>query len=165
MAELGEWQGVEQIVSGGQTGVDRAALDVALELDIPHGGWCPAGRRAEDGTLGEQYRLRETESPKYHVRTQRNVHESDGTLLLYRSPLSGGSELTRDLALRHGRPCLLVDLSPTSESPADSDVSSVRDWLTEEQIATLNVAGPRESTAPGIYEEAATFLRQLLASC
>lgn len=88
------WRGVRRIVSGGQTGVDRAALDVAMQLSIEHGGWCPRGRLAEDGTIPSRYDLRETRSAKYHVRTERNVVDSDATLILYRKSLTGGTLLT-----------------------------------------------------------------------
>ena len=92
-----------KIISGGQTGVDRAALDVAVELEIPHGGWCPKGRLAEDGRIPDSYKLRETTSREYAVRTEQNVLDSDGTLILYRESISGGTELTLRLAEKHRR--------------------------------------------------------------
>jgi hypothetical protein len=148
---------VERIVSGGQTGVDRAALDTAIELGIPHGGWCPRGRLAEDGRIPPRYRLRQTASPDYKVRTERNVLDSDATLIVTRGEPSGGTELTRRLAERHGRPCLVVDLD------RDADPNRVRVWLRAEAVGVLNVAGPRESQSPGIREAAERFLRPLLA--
>jgi hypothetical protein len=147
-----------RIISGGQAGVDRAALDVAVELGIPHGGRCPRGRRAEDGPIPECYDLIETRSASYAVRTEQNVVDSDGTLILYRSVLQGGTALTRDLASRHKRPLFLVDL----ERPVFPGV--VRGWIEAEAIRVLNVAGPRESQAPGIWEEAGAFLREVLNS-
>jgi hypothetical protein len=148
---------VRRIVSGGQSGVDRGALDAAIQLDIPHGGWCPRGRLAEDGTIPERYRLQETKSPKYHHRTRKNVLDGDATLILHRGPLSGGTGLTRKFAERHGKPLLLVDLSD------DPQVAPVRAWLAEHSVATLNIAGPRESSAPGIADEARRFVLRLLA--
>jgi len=148
---------VEKVVSGGQTGADRAALDVAIELGIPHGGWCPQGRRAEDGPIAARYLLQETKSADHAVRTQWNVIESDATLILYLGPISGGTELTRKLARRHSRPCLLVDL----EDPLDA--AEVRHWLTDHRVRVLNVAGPRESTCPGIGNCTEQFLRQVFA--
>ena len=148
---------VEKIVSGGQTGVDRGALDAARQLGIRHGGWCPRGRLAEDGTIPAVYQLRETSSADYHVRTLRNVLDSDGTLILYRNALSGGSELTYRIAEKHNKPFLLMDLG------ADPAADLVRRWLHETRIVTLNVAGPRESSAPGIAAAAAEFLARVLA--
>lgn len=147
---------VQRLVSGGQTGVDRAALDVALRLGLDHGGWCPRGRLAEDGVIPARYRLGETRSRQYRVRTERNVMDSDGTLILYRGPLKGGTLLTRRLAVQYGKPCLLVDLGRAAS------VDDVVAWLVERQIRTLNVAGPRESTAPGIAAAAEAFLLELL---
>jgi hypothetical protein len=144
------------IVSGGQTGVDRAALDVAIALHISHGGWCPKGRLAEDGRIPRRYQLRETESAEYPVRTERNVVDSDATLVLCAGRPSGGTELTVRLARRHKRPCLVVDL----ESPPT--VAKVRAWLRRHGVGTLNVAGPRESQNPGIGERAAECLREVL---
>lgn len=145
-----------RIVSGGQTGVDRAGLDAAIALGIPHGGWCPRGRLAEDGRIPRRYRLAETDSPEYAVRTERNVLDSAATLIFCRGGTSGGTELTRVLALRHGRPCLVVDLA------GPLDVAAVRRWLAEVQPAVLNVAGPRESQCPGIGAEAQAALERVL---
>src|SRR6266851_4977853 len=96
-----------KIISGGQTGVDRAALDVALELGIPCGGWCPKGRRAEDGRIPKRYPLVETPTPAYPVRTEWNVRDSDGTLVLARGQASGGTALTIEFATDYGKPCLV----------------------------------------------------------
>jgi hypothetical protein len=149
---------LERIVSGGQTGVDRGALDAALALSIPHGGWCPLGRIAEDGTIPEAYELRESPSPDYPVRTEQNVIDSDGTLILYRGRLLGGTELTRRLCIKHQRPVLVVDLTATSVR----DQGRVRHWLVEHDIRVLNIAGPRESSSPGIAEAAMRFVCCLL---
>lgn len=146
---------ITKIVSGGQTGVDRAALDVALALGIPCGGWCPKGRRAEDGAIPAHYPLTETTSKDYRVRTRRNVRDSDGTLILMRGPLSGGTALTRRLAKEMRKPCFVVDLTRRPR------VSDVRTWLASNNICTLNVAGPRESSQPGIHALARRFLRQV----
>lgn len=148
-----------KIVSGGQTGVDRAALDVALAYGLPHGGWCPRGRRAEDGRIDAKYCLRETPSSDYAARTFRNVADSDGTLILYRAALTGGTRLTAHYASRLGRPCLRVRIEGRG-----TDVRPVLHWLRGLPISTLNVAGPRESTVPGIYALAAEFLGRLLAA-
>jgi hypothetical protein len=147
---------IERIVSGGQTGVDRAALDAALELRVPCGGWCPRGRRAEDGTLADRYPMQETPSAAYPQRTEWNVRDSDGTLILVAGPLRGGSALTRKLALRQGRPLLVVDLRRMPVPQA------IRDWAGDNAVRVLNVAGPRESDAPGIYDAALGFLRVAL---
>jgi hypothetical protein len=146
---------VERVVSGGQTGVDRAALDVALEIGIPCGGWCPAGRLAEDGVIPERYALRETEEASYPQRTERNVRDSDATLILYRAKMRGGTALTARLARHHGRPCLALEI-------ASARPEAIRRWLAEQGVRVLNVAGPRESESPGIHAEAAALLRQAL---
>lgn len=147
-----------RIVSGGQTGVDRGALDAAISLGLEHGGWCPRGRLAEDGVIPRRYRLRQTRSADYPTRTEQNVRDSDGTLILYRQRLAGGTALTRRLAEKHGKPCCLVDLAESL------DLQLVRRWIDEHAIAVLNVAGPRESSSPGIAHEAHEFLAALLAS-
>jgi len=157
---------VRRLVSGGQTGADRAALDVAIRLGIPYGGWCPRGGRAEDlpdapGLLRDYPELRETPTDDSAVRTEWNVRDSDATLLLTSRPesLSGGTALTRDLAVRLGRPFLV--------NSAD-DAESVRTWLRALRVESpdalvLNVAGPRESKEPGLYEAACRLLEQALA--
>jgi len=146
-----------RIISGGQTGVDRAALDAAIALGIPHGGWCPRGRLAEDGAVPSRYELTETDSAQYQVRTEWNVLDSDATLVVCRGPLSGGTELTVRLAEAHGKPCLVVDL----DDPPALDV--VRQWIVEVGAETLNVAGPRESQSPAIGSAAAAFLKRVFS--
>jgi len=147
---------VHGIVSGGQSGVDRAALDVAAEMGLARGGWCPRGRRAEDGAIPDCYPLRETPSPAYPERTAWNVRDSDGTLVLTRGRPRGGTALTASLARRAGKPMLVVDL----EGPPDA--VEVRAWISGSAVRVLNVAGPRESEAPGIHDQAAAFLRGVL---
>jgi hypothetical protein len=148
---------VVRIVSGGQTGVDRAALDVASEVGMGRSGWCPRGRRAEDGVIPVAYPLRETPSAAYPERTAWNVRDSDGTLVITRGRPRGGTALTVSLARRAGKPALVVDLE------GGTAVAETGRWLSENRIGVLNVAGPRESEAPGIHDQAAAFLRELLA--
>ncbi|KAA3628007.1 MAG: molybdenum cofactor carrier [Proteobacteria bacterium] len=145
-----------KVISGGQTGVDRAALDAALSCGLTCGGWCPKGRRAEDGVIDVRYPLIEAPSAGYRQRTEWNVRDSDGTLILHRGDvLRGGTALTRDLALRRGKPCLVVNLEP---SPTHDKTLS---WLSRHTINTLNVAGPRESQQPGIYHQSLACLQRL----
>jgi hypothetical protein len=146
-----------KIVSGGQTGVDRGALDAAIAAGVDHGGWCPRGRLAEDGRIPERYRLVETDSPEYRVRTERNVHDSDATLILCRGVPAGGTGLTLQLAAQHGKPHLVVDLA---DPPP---VEHVARWLASNRVETLNVAGPRESQSPGVAHESSAFVARLLA--
>jgi hypothetical protein len=146
---------VERIISGGQTGVDRGALDAAISLEMPHGGWCPRGRLAEDGCIPTRYQLVETETAQYRERTELNVVDSDGTLILFRRVLRGGTELTRRLAVEYQKPHLMVDLAQPL------DISVIRQWLLTEAIRILNVAGPRESSSPGIAEESRKLLESL----
>ena len=105
---------VDKIISGGQSGADRAALDVALALGIPVGGWCPAGRLAEDGVIPAHYPLTETKSSIHSVRTRRNVREADGTLVFNLGELDGGTLLTVNYARERGKPCLLVQLDDSA---------------------------------------------------
>lgn len=146
-----------EIVSGGQTGVDRAALDVALELGISCGGWCPRGRRAEDGGIPLHYPLRETSSPDYRLRTRWNVRDSDATLVLTRGEPRGGTLLTLRVAVALERPVQVVDLN------LEPDPVTVRRWVAARRVRVLNVAGPRASEQPGIGEQARAFLRAVLA--
>jgi len=146
---------IEKIISGGQTGVDRAALDLALELGLSHGGWCPKGRRAEDGPIDMRYRLQETTSSSYSVRTGRNVRESDGTLVLVRGQPKAGTALTIKFAQKYKKPYLVRD--PFKRK----DFGTARMWLEINRIRVLNVAGPRESEIPGIYDRAFEFLKEL----
>lgn len=145
-----------RIVSGGQTGVDRAALDVALALGIACGGWCPAGRAAEDGPLPARYPLRETPSADVAERTAWNVRDSDATLVLCIDEPRGGTAFALDEAARLGRPTRVVRLG------AAPDPEPVRTWLAEHAVERLHVAGPRASEEPGVGEAAARFLRVLL---
>src|SRR5690348_7622482 len=133
---------IHRIISGGQTGVDRGALDAAIELGIPHGGWCPRGRRSEDGRIPDHYLLAENDSRAYAARTERNVCDSDGTLIIARGDLVGGSKLTWRFAQLYRKPCLVIDVE---RQPA---LSEAQYWLVQHPIKTLNVAGPRESQAP-----------------
>lgn len=143
------------IVSGGQTGADRAALDWAIARGIPHGGWCPKGRRAEDGTIDMRYQLREWAARGYRQRTRQNVIDSDGTLILNLGLLDSGSLETQALCGRFGKPCLVVQMEPGNE---EAKAENVRKWLREHAIRTLNIAGPRESKRPGIYAAVTSFL-------
>ncbi len=147
---------VDKIISGGQTGVDRAALDAAIRLGIPHGGYCPRGRRAEDARIADCYLLAETPASDYLQRTEWNVRDSDGTLILTAGPLEGGTAATARFASLMHKPCLIIDLS-TSPSP-----EAASQWLKKNAVRVLNVAGPRASKQPAIYEQAVAYLDRLL---
>jgi hypothetical protein len=148
---------IRKIVSGGQTGVDRAALDMARVLKLERGGWCPNGRLAEDGRIPDEYPLQETPSPVYAERTELNVKDSDGTLVLTCGPPAGGTAYTITCAQRHGRPYHVVDLTQLA------DVLSARRWLCSTSIEVLNVAVPRHSESPEGYGLAYEFLMKLLS--
>ena len=151
---------IEKIVSGGQTGADRAALDVALELGIAIGGWVPRARRAEDGRVPERYEgLVETGSDAYEVRTERNVRDSDATLIITFGAPEGGTALTRRFALEFGKASLIVDLERSSIEEA---VASIREWIAYTCPRVLNVAGPRLSKEPRITEATTDILRLAL---
>ncbi len=148
--------GIEKIVSGGQTGVDRAALDAAIACQVPHGGWCPKDRLAEDGRIADCYQLTELPSREYATRTERNVVDSDGTLLLYHPPLSGGTLLTQRLARRWNKPMFRQQLAGTV------DYDAIVAWIAEHQLRTLNIAGPRGSSRAGLQQEAYEVIYCLL---
>ncbi|MCM0082463.1 putative molybdenum carrier protein [Geomonas sp. Red32] len=149
---------LRKIVSGGQTGVDRAGLDSAAACGLATGGYCPKGRLAEDGTIPPEYRLTEMASPVYIVRTEKNVVESDGTLILNIGEVTEGTKATHEFALKHGRPALIVQL----DAPELTAPEEAARWIEENGIVTLNVAGPRESKYPGgIYAAAFDFLEKV----
>jgi hypothetical protein len=144
---------IQRIVSGGQTGADRSALDWAISRGIPHGGWCPKGRKAEDEKVPPQYDLQETASTSYASRTEMNVLESDGTVIFSLKPLlSGGSLQAAEFAAKHGKP--LLHLHAGSRDAARKLIAFVQD----NGIRTLNVAGPRASAEPTI----ASFVTMML---
>lgn len=147
-----------RVVSGGQTGVDRAALDAARAAGLTIGGWCPRGRRAEDGRIPPEYPLEETHSPRYPQRTAWNVRDADATLVLARGAPRGGTALTVRLATTAGVPLLVIDLN------AAPDPAVVAAWLSTRAVAVLNVAGPRESENPGIAGQAKGFMAAVLAA-
>jgi hypothetical protein len=146
---------ITKIVSGGQTGADRAALDFAIQHSIPHGGWIPKGRLTEEGPLSDHYRLREMETRNYSKRTEQNVIDSDGTLILSHGKLSGGSALTRQFAKKHQRTWLHIDFDNSSMEEA---AEQIKKWIEENKIKTLNVAGPRTSKDSRIYRKTLELL-------
>lgn len=153
---------IRKIVSGGQTGVDRAALDVAIELGYEHGGWIPRGRLAEDGTVPSRYdKLQEAADEHADTRTRLNVQDSDATVILARGELSGGTAYTRLVAEELGTPHLVLDLTELNVSQA---ARALHEWLTAVRPHVLNVAGPRASKDPGIYELALAVLRAALSA-
>ena len=149
---------IRKIVSGGQTGVDRAALDFAIGRRIAHGGYCPKGRRSESGRIAVKYRLTECASPDYGMRTALNVAHSDGTLILTRGRPEGGTQRTVYLCREYGKPALVIDLARKLKT------ADFAEWLREYGIETLNVAGPRESKQSGITREARRALEELFAA-
>ena len=146
---------IQKVVSGGQTGVDRAGLDAAMAIGIPIGGHCPKGRLAEDGTVPDIYHLLEMHSASYTSRTEQNVIDSDGTLVLNLGKLSGGTKRTVEFAIKHSRPYLTIQME---EKP---EVTAVIEWIQQNSICTLNIAGPRESKCPGIYMIVEAYLQKV----
>jgi hypothetical protein len=147
-----------KIISGGQTGVDRAALDAAIEFAILHGGWCPKGRLAELGqTIPEKYQLDETDSSDFSIRTKLNIRESDGTLIIVPTTpikVTDGTLLTIQEVKEINKPYLIIDLS------CEYNIETLLDWIKENTVNVLNIAGPRESQAPGIYAASLVFLKK-----
>ena len=149
---------LRRVISGGQTGVDRAALDWAIDLGVAHGGWCPKARKAEDAPIPDRYHLTETDSVRYIPRTQRNVMDSDATLILNLGRPDGGTLSTAIICDRAGKPRLIVQLDVGN---IDDEVARVGAWLLAHTVGRLNVAGPRETKRPGAYQAARRFLTQL----
>lgn len=150
---------LKKIISGGQTGADRAALDTAIKFNIPHGGWIPRGRKTEEGPLPERYRLREMPGQEYQERTKQNVMDAQGTAIISRGRLTGGSALTQSFARVCGKPNVHIDLSMNEAFEASLVLQS---FILENQIEVLNVAGPRASHDPGIYLDVKTILESVL---
>lgn len=144
-----------KIISGGQTGVDRAALDFALNNGINCGGWCPLGRKAEDGKISDKYPLLETKSSKYSERTKLNVQNSDGTLIFFNQTLDKGSTLTATLANKYCKPLFYYNFS------ANTNFSEITLWIDSNKIKILNIAGSRESNSTGIYSKTYTLLNKI----
>ena len=144
-----------KIISGGQTGADRAALDFAIKRGLEHGGFCPKGRRAENKPIPKKYNLVETESRGYPQRTILNVKGSDGTVIFVSSKLTTGCKLTLDSALQFNKPVMVINLN---EEP---NYLTIGCWIIERKINVLNIAGSRESTKPGIHKKVFDYLTNL----
>jgi hypothetical protein len=148
---------LQKIISGGQTGADRAALDFAIAHHIPHGGWCPCKRLAEDGAIGAHYQLNETPDSGYAQRTEWNVRDSDGTVIFsIAATLTGGSGHTAEVARQDRKPCLHLSRDRDGEAAA----RKLLDFVTRHKIKVLNVAGPRESEEPAVADFAREILEQ-----
>ena len=146
---------VPNIVSGGQTGADRAALDFAIEPGIWHSGWCPKGRRAEDGPIDVRYQLEETPSTENDRRTEWNARDSDGTVVFsIGESLAGGSKMTVELAQKYAKPVLHISRNGGPSSPELALLGFVQDH----GIKVLNVAGPRASKEPAV----GAFVKEVL---
>lgn len=151
---------LKKIVSGGQTGADRAALDAALEAGFPMGGYCPAGRKAEDGEIDMKYPLTET-GRDYRTRTKKNVEESDGTVIFYSSSIHGGTELTLLFCIKLKKHYKLIDINLAGEK---SVAGALLNFIADNNIEILNVAGPRLSSCPAIYPYVKRVISQVLKS-
>jgi hypothetical protein len=149
---------IRKIISGGQTGADQAALDAAIKLGIPHGGWIPRGRLTEKGPLSTKYNLKEMPGTSYASRTEQNVIDSDGTLIISHGELTEGSDYTRKMALKHQRPWLHINLNKT---PAFKAATLISAWVTENTIEILNVAGSRESKDNQIYHDVLKLIESI----
>ena len=150
---------IKKIISGGQTGADRGALDAAIKYSFPYGGWIPKGRLTEDGPLPDEYKLKEMPTKNYPARTEKNVLASDGTVIITHGKLTGGSALTKKLAKEHKRPYFHIDLNKT---PAFIAASEINNWGIKHGIEILNVAGPRASKDPKIYEDTTYIIQGVI---
>ena len=148
---------IQKIISGGQTGADRAALDFAIKHNLPYGGWVPKGRKTEDGTLPEKYHLQEMATGQYSKRTEKNVLDSDGTLILSHGLLTGGSALTTSFAEKHRKPWIHIDLQTT---PSPEAARMIQEWIGRNGIKIMNVAGARASKDPEIYQAVMDLLEK-----
>ncbi|HYG35039.1 MAG TPA: putative molybdenum carrier protein [Clostridia bacterium] len=144
-----------KIISGGQTGADRAALDWAIEHGIPHGGWCPQGRKAEDGMIDARYQLKETPGSSYSQRTEWNVRDADATIIIsINRILEGGSQETLELARQYRKPCLFIAKAASAKHAG----SLLHRFIRQHGAKVLNLAGPRASEEP----EVGTFVKTVL---
>lgn len=150
---------IQKIISGGQTGADRAALDFAIKNNLPYGGWVPKGRKTEDGILPEKYHLQEMATEQYSKRTEKNILDSDGTLIVSHGLLTGGSALTRELAKQHRKSWIHVDLKAT---PYPEAARMIREWVRRNGVKAMNVAGARGSKDPKIYQAVIELLEAML---
>lgn len=146
-----------KIISGGQTGVDRAALDAALELGIPIGGWCPRGRKSEDGTIPDKYPLIETPKSYSLQRTEWNIRDSDATLILNIGELEGGTKRTLEIVQNISKPVMIIQLEQKQS------VKKAISWLSMNRVEILNIAGPRSSKRPSVYQQAFLICLELLS--
>jgi len=151
-----------KIISGGQTGADRAGLDIAIRNNILHGGWIPKGRMTEEGPLSSKYNLKEMETTSYPKRTEKNVLDSDGTVIISFGKLKGGSALTRKIAEKYKRLCLYIDLEKVSVNRAGAQLAK---WIRDNSVNILNVAGPRASEQPKIYDNVLKILEIAIGIC
>jgi hypothetical protein len=151
-----------KIISGGQTGIDRAALDLALKHGVDSGGWCPTGRLDEFGRIPDRYSVRELQAGGFTERTLQNVKDSDGTVIIYLGKLSGGTEQTVQFCVEQSQPHELIDASKVS---AEEAASLIADFVRENKIDVLNVAGPRQSEWPDGYNYASHALEIFLTRC
>jgi uncharacterized phage-like protein YoqJ len=155
---------LKKIVTGGQTGVDRSALDVAIQLNYEYGGWCPRGRKAEDGIIDpiKYTNLQETSTDRYQQRTEFNVRDSDGTLIIINGDeetMGRGSKLTMNMTKKYKKPLFILNLKDNNESLNEIKIIQ---WISMNNIQILNIAGPREETTPGIYQLTQIFLKNFL---
>jgi hypothetical protein len=150
---------IKRIISGGQTGADRAALDAAIKCHLSHGGWVPKGRRTENGSLPNQYQLREMPTASDTAWVEQNVVDSDGTLIIARGKLTAGCDYTREMALKHKKQLLGLDLNQINHHDAAALVVS---WIQLYKIKILNVAGPKVSEVPGIYRDVYRIIEDAL---
>ena len=149
---------ISKIISGCQSGVDRAGADFAIENGIAQGGFCPKGRRSESGRISDKYNLTETSSPDYPMRTAMNVQHSDGTLIITRGHPEGGTLKTVGICIQRNKPRFIVDLLHKLK------VQEFAEWVRQNNIRTLNIAGPRESKQSGIGKQTKKALAELFAA-
>ncbi|MEA2060111.1 MAG: putative molybdenum carrier protein [Thermodesulfobacteriota bacterium] len=150
---------IKKIISGGQTGADRAALDTAIKFNLFHGGWVPACRKAEDGRLSDRYHMDEMPTDSYPMRTEQNILDSRGTLIISRGRLTKGSLLTQNLAAKLKKPCCHIDLLKMDEFEAAIIVNS---FVADYSIDVINIAGPRASSDPDIYRSVKAVLETII---
>jgi hypothetical protein len=150
---------LKKIISGGQPGVEIAALDAAIQLDIPHAGWAYKGRKTDDGVLPGHYNVKGIDNPSYFERLEKNIIECDGVVILTHGQFLIGLKGVRELAEKFKKPCLRLELI---ECPTNQAISTIRKWMNNNEIGVVYFTGPKSTGSPKIYRDVILIIQGIL---